>query len=63
MYVKCLMNGRFLLLNVMRPNNTETQEFGAKKVLLQGQVRRGVAHVFKTLNSLKGFSKALLKAS
>ena len=37
-------------------------EFGAEKGLLQGHARRLVPCASQTLNSLKGFSKALLKA-
>ena len=37
-------------------------EFGAEKDSLQGHGRKWIAHTSKTPNSLKGFSKALLKA-
>ena len=42
----------------VRPNATETSEFGAEKGLFQGYARRWVAHAQKTPNSPKGFSKA-----
>ena len=50
--------------SILRAKQTETSEFGAEKGLLQGHARKGVARAKKkkTLNSLKGFSKALLKA-
>ena len=39
----------------------ETSTFGADKGLLQGQARKQVVHALKALNSMKGFSKTLLK--
>ena len=46
----------------VRPNKMKTQESGAEKGLLQSHARRQVARGQRTLNSLKGFSKTLLKA-
>ena len=37
-------------------------EFGAEKCLLQGYARRRVVHALQSLDSLKGFSKTVLKA-
>ena len=45
----------------VRPNTLKHQ-FGAEKGLLQGHARGQVARTPKTLNSLKGFSKAFVKA-
>ena len=51
----------YVLIHKLRPNNTETSEFGVAKDLLLGHTKRWIAHALKSLNSLKAFSKALLK--
>ena len=51
-----------MCLITVRPNDTETMEFGAEEDLLQPHARRQVAGAPQTPNSSKCFSKALLKA-
>ena len=57
-----LLNWGSCALRTVRPNNTDMSGVWAEKGLLQGHTRRQEAHARQTLNSLKDFRKAFLKA-
>ena len=59
---RLLQNNFCVSDNTVRPNDTETMEFGAEEDLLQPHERRQVAGAPQTPNSSKCFSKAFLKA-
>jgi len=47
--------------DAVRLNNIKTLELETEKGILQGHIRRWMAHALRTRKILKAFSKALLK--